>query len=121
MKRFRFLFLLATPALAAEPLSLFLTEAERHQFNQEINLGAFTTSPKSVTLKAVMITDPDHWSIWINDLRISPDTRSEDVEIISVSAGEVELIWKKDCEPQKINLRTNESVVIGEGNQVSQE
>lgn len=110
----QFLFLLATPALAAEPLSLFLTEAERTQFNQEINLGALTSSPKSVTLKAVMMTDPDHWSVWINDLRISHDTCTEDVEIISVSTGEVELIWKKDCEPQKITLRTNESVALEE-------
>jgi len=110
MKRILILVALSSPAFAAEPFSLFLTEDEQSRFNKDVNIGGLTHSSNRLSLKAVMMMDEANWTIWLNEHKITPDSCPEHVQVVSVSPAEVELIWSKEMEPRTISLKINESV-----------
>lgn len=45
-------------------------------------------------LKSIMYFSPDHWTIWLNDQKISTGDTSETVDIVKVTPTQVYLVWK---------------------------
>ena len=70
-----FLFLTETPLLAH--LSLLLTEKEVNLIHESLpsHDPHPSSDPGKLHLSAMIYIDEDHWSLWVNDKIIRPETR----------------------------------------------
>jgi hypothetical protein len=86
--------LLATPALADTPASLFFTpkEVEKIAALPTGNAPHEDLSP-DIHLGAVLYYGPDDWSVWLQGTRWTPGTEHPGLRIIGVSPNRVEMLW----------------------------
>lgn len=110
MKKYLVVCLLSAPSLASEPFSLFLTEEEQSRFNKDVNLGVLTQNANRLSLKAVMMMDEDNWTVWLNDLKITPDACPPYIQVRSVTPTSVDVVWSKNREPVNVFLNINEAM-----------
>lgn len=110
-----FLFLLCNAAHAAEwpRASLFLSAREEQQA-QSAARQAFPAGG-GLRLGAILYFGEDDWTLWLQGEKWRPDTRRDDLRILSVTPQAVELIWRdENGEDVKLTLHPNESS-LGKG------
>ncbi len=105
------LLLLSAPLYAQTPsFSLFLTQEEQTKFNQEPAHALLPWPSNKLTLKAIMMFDESHWTIWLNEHKITPESCPEHVEVLSVTSDDVELVWTTEQGPKPVKLKVRESI-----------
>lgn len=83
--------LLAGHALADEPpASLFFTHDEMRKLAEQASRRA-AGNANDIRLGAVFYYGPDDWVLWLQGQRWTPETRRDDVRVLSVMPGEVHL------------------------------
>jgi hypothetical protein len=115
MKRFLpalALLLLSTAAQAAEwpRASLFFNLREEQQALSAAR-QAFPAGG-GLRLGAILYFGEDDWTLWLQGEKWRPDTRRDDIRILSVTPQAVELIWRdENGEEVKLKLHPNESAL----------
>lgn len=105
--RYFWLFLICSPVLAGDTeFSLFLSQSEQHQFNENASHHIHLHQPKGITLKAIMMTNESNWTIWINDHKITPESCPNHIRILKVTSDCVDLTWNE----HELNLKTNQTI-----------
>lgn len=100
------LFLFASPAHAAETSSLFFTPAEIQKI--ETPGAPAVEPPADIHLGAVLYYKHDNWSIWLDGIRWTPQTRRADLQIIEVRPDRVTLQLLHETS-QPITLRPHQT------------
>ncbi|MBP7252668.1 MAG: hypothetical protein KBA75_04200 [Alphaproteobacteria bacterium] len=86
------------------PNSLFLTAVE-----QQDHAAPHPTKPGRTSLDALVYYGPDQWQVWINGQAYKPDSQSDALAIIAVTAEAVTLEQKRDAEPVRFTLAPHQS------------
>lgn len=111
--RYLWLLFISTPLLANDTdFSLFLSQSEQHQFNENISHHIHPNYGKRITLKAIMMLDESNWTVWINDHKITQESCPDHIKILKVTDDTVDLIWKTEQGEQKLLLKANQTVDI---------
>jgi hypothetical protein len=109
MLRLLLLFFCVLPPYAAAaadiPDSLFLTEAE-----QTPATPPTPGRPTRTALDAIVYYGPEQWQIWINGRPYKPDSPSDDLTIVAVTAEAVTLEQTRDADgPVRFTLAPHQS------------
>jgi len=111
-----FITLLFTNLLYAQDpsFSLFLTQEEQSQFNQDPAHPLLPWPSNKLTLKAIMMLDENHWTIWLNEHKITPESCPDHVEVVSVTSESVNLVWSTEQGPKTIQLKVRETIDLSD-------
>ena len=69
----------------------------------------------SLHLSAIMFIDKNHWAIWLNGHKITPDKPNPYITIKRVKCDMVACIWHHQTKDLVITLRPNERIQIPDG------
>jgi hypothetical protein len=98
--------------------SLFFTPDESRSIDSlTASLKPNPAATPGIHLGAVFYYGPGAWSIWLRNTRWTPETTSEDLRVVDVSANKVDLEWisQPGSDPVRISLRPYQTYQISSG------
>ena len=100
------------PALPSS--SLFFTVDETAAIDA---LARKAGASSDIHLGAVLYYGPDDWTVWLQNERWTPATSHNDLRIVKVAPGAVDLIWTPatDPAPHAISLQPYQTFRTGTG------
>lgn len=97
------MLLLSRNILWAYP-SLFFTDEEMRFIQQNMYSNILTrpfVQAETITLSAIVYIDENHWTLWVNNIALRPETAfgMENLEIVKVRPQNVTFLWAPSNTP----------------------